>query len=69
MANTKEVLTEAKLAKLLRDHRKNKAIRHGAHYACVCGEEVRSNSHFAQSEHQAKKILELLGSKNGDSDA
>lgn len=49
---------EAKLASLLRDHRRNRAV--GRHYECLCGTRLRSNSHHAQSEHQARAVVEYL---------
>lgn len=48
------------LAQAVKAHRRNRAIRFGAAYACLCGEELRSNSHHAQSEHIARAVKEYL---------
>lgn len=58
--------SQLKLSEVLLAHRRNKAINFGADYACICGEVLRSNSHYAQAEHQARKIAALFGEVAGD---
>lgn len=49
------------LAKLLREHRRCRAVNFGD-YECVCGEPVASNSHHVMSAHQAEKVAEYFAS-------
>lgn len=51
--------TNEGLAKVLREHRRCRAVNFGD-YECVCGEPVASNSHHAMSAHQAEKVLAFL---------
>lgn len=48
------------LARLLTQHRRNRAVNFGRDYACLCGEVLRSNSHHAQAEHQAQAVSNYL---------
>lgn len=49
------------LAKVLREHRRCRAVNFGD-YECVCGEPVASNSHHVMSAHQAEKVAEYFAS-------
>lgn len=48
------------LAKVVRDHRRNKAINFGRGYACLCGEVLQSNSHYVQADHIAEAVKNHL---------
>lgn len=63
MTPTKVLAMRERLAKAMRDHRRNRNVKldNGQWvYACVCGEVLESNSHYAQSKHQADEILLLI---------
>ena len=53
------------LAKLLREHRRCRIHYEGRKevIACLCGERLRSNSHFATSEHQAEVVANWLSER------
>ena len=51
------------LARVAREHRRNRAVNFGRDYACLCGTILRSNSHHAQAEHQAQAIKDHLTGK------
>ncbi|GEM_PF-5594025 len=46
------------LAHIVKEHRRNKAIRFGTAYACICGKILTSNSHHRQAEHIADAIIQ-----------
>ena len=58
-----ESIDTDELAKVVRRHRRNRAVNFGRDYACLCGEVLRSNSHHVQTDHVAQAVKNWLTGK------
>lgn len=56
------MVDKKELARIVRDHRRNR--QHFREYKCLCGQPLRSNSHYVQGEHIAEEIIRYLEDGN-----